>query len=946
MFSSVIAVNSVANRQPLRQIANMQITLLSHDCRRTLPCALLTLTLAVVGRSALPAAEVESKGERPVLPTVSQRFAAADTPEEPSFQRHVTPLLSRLGCNGRSCHGSFQGRGGFRLSLFGYDFKFDHEALLQGPQNQSPHKRVDAQNPDASLILNKPTDETIHEGGQRYKKGGWEHHLLRRWIQAGAKFDPQKVQKMTRLEVTPAELLFYSRDEAAQLRAVAVWPDGTREDVTPLCRFQTNNDQFATVSAGGQVSSGEAGDTHVVVYYDNAVVPVAVIRPVNIERASHYPAVAAKNRVDELVVQKLKKLGIVPSDLCTDAEFLRRVSLDLTGTLPTPAEVEIFLNNQSAHKRAEKIEELLNSVGYAAWWTTKLCDYTDNNDRQLNQFNQMPQGNASQGWYDWIYKRVAENVPYDQIVAGIVVSQSRVPGESYTDFCRQMSDRYRPGQEKGIADRPTMAYFWARQNLRQPEEKVIGFAYSFLGIRIQCAQCHKHPFDQWSKADFDAFKGFFTRIGIGPSGMPGKETKQEYEAILAQLGANQDTIKKMGNEFRKLLPEKLKEGKTIPFPEVFVTQPPIQQQPKPIQPAPKPAAQPQPKPVMARLLSGREIDVSKLDDPRQALLDWLRAKDNPYFARAFANRVWASYFNVGIVQPADDLSLANPPSNPALLDYLAQGLIAHQFDMKWLHREILNSRAYQLSWRPNETNAHDERNFSRAVPRRLPAEVAFDAVQMATASSVKAATLRTDLKSRAIALAGTNGQGTSRLNAGFALQVFGRSIRESNCDCDRSLEASLLQTVFLHNDSQVLASLRGGKDTWLEEISKQLPGPQNPNLANRGGQVQQEIVKVKLRLTQAEKNGGKDAGQIGRLKARLLELEKSLAEQHRHDAPAIPADLATLIRQAYLRTLSRNPTAEEAERCRQYVASSPNPQEGMRGLMWALLNTKEFIVNH
>lgn len=868
---------------------------------------------------------------------ISERYADASVQEEPNFQRHVSPLFGRLGCNGRSCHGSFQGRGGFRLSLFGYDFNADHEALLQA---DSP--RVDVKNPLESLILVKPTDADMHEGGQRYKKDSWQYHVLRRWIEAGARFTTEDVQKLIRLEVTPAEIRFAASGETVQLKAVAVWPDGTREDVSPLCRFQSNSEQVAKVSETGLVTATDPGDTHLVAFYDNAVVPIPVIRPVSNKVGDKYPQVATNNKVDELVVEKLRKLGVVPSELCSDAEFLRRVYLDLTGTLPTAAEVEAFLADPSSEKRRAKVDQLLETPAYVAWWTTKLCDITGNNDRQLNQVNQVVQGAPSQGWYDWIYKRVAENLPYDQLAEGIIVSKSRRDGQSYAEYCKEMSEMYQPGSDKQFADRPTMPYFWARQNLRQPEERAIGFAYSFLGIRIQCAQCHKHPFDQWSKADFDAFKGFFPGVLIGTNGARDQESQQQYREIMAELGVDPG-MRINGNEVRNKIREWLKEGKTVPFPEVYVNQRPANQNRRPN----NNNRRNQPTTVStARVLGGEALDLTQTEDARKLLMEWLRSKDNPYFAPSFVNRVWASYFNVGIVQPADDMSLANPPSNKALLDYLAQGFIEHGFDMKWVHREILNSRTYQLSWQPNDTNAKDERNFSRSVPRRLPAEVAYDAIQIATASDAKAATMLTDVKNRAIGIPGANARG-GQGQFGFALTVFGRSIRESNCDCDRSMEASLLQTVFLQNDFQVLASINGGRDTWIDQISRQIRGvgaeasPREQNDRDR----RRDIAQLQQRLKRVKEQGNEE--QIKRIEERLAQIQPEKKPDATKSSEPVSSEVtANLVNQAYLRTLSRYPTTEEMGRCQQFLASSPNPVEGAKGLLWTLVNTKEFIVNH
>jgi len=889
----------------------------------------LSLLLASVAVTGLRADDVPSEASADTLPPVSERFAKEDVAELPSFQRHVSPLFGRLGCNGRSCHGSFQGRGDFRLSLFGYDFDADHKALLDEKST-----RIDKEKPLESLILVKPTDEDMHEGGRRYDKAGWEYNVFRRWIEEGAAFRKEDVQRISRLEVSPPELLFKDKGEKVQLKAVAVWPDGTREDVTCLCRFQSNSDQVATITSDGLVTSTDPGDTHVVVFYDSAVVPVPVIRPVSDQVGNKYPQTPTPTKVDELVVQKLSKLGMVQSDTCTDAEFLRRVSLDLTGTLPTAAEAEAFLNNPSPAKRAEKIEDLLNSPAYAAWWTTKLCDWTGNNDTQLNNFGM--RGKTAQEWYDWIYKRVADNTPYDELVEGIVLATSRKPGQSYTEFCEEMTAIYRDGSETTFADRESMPYYWARNNLRQPEEKAIGFAYTFLGIRIQCAQCHKHPFDQWSKEDFDAFKGFFTRVTVARNGAG--QAKKEYEEIVAKLGL--DKLK--GNDLLRKLPEMVKEGKTIPFPEVTVTPPkkPVAVKEK----GKKDKRQREPAPVTARVLGGANVDLNNEEDSRRPLMEWLRQRDNPYFARAIVNRVWANYFNVGIVQPPDDLSLANPPSNKELLDHLTYGFVDHNYDLKWLHREILNSRTYQLSWQTNETNAKDERNFARSVPRRMPAEVAYDALLTATASDAKAAVMATELKGRGISVPGSNARLNGNNNAAYALQVFGRSIRESNCDCDRSMEASLLQTVYLQNDSTVLTAVNGGKDSWIDQLTKKTSTKLSDGTDVTKLDVKKETAKLKARLEKAKKSD--DEKQVKRLQRRLEEIEAADRERKSTKDGAIALENDALIQQAYLRTLTRLPTEDEVQRCNQFLAEASTPAEGARGLLWALINTKEFIVNH
>ncbi len=331
---------------------------------------ILNLSLA-----ALIVSPVLTQAADQTLAPAQQRFADASADETPDFQRHVVPLLGKLGCNGRACHGSFQGQGGFRLSLFGYDFKMDYEGLSE---------RIDTGAPLDSYALQKPTLQEEHEGGKRMEPGSWEYHIFLNWIKSGAKPVADDAPALLALDISPREIVFAGPEEQSQLRVIARWADGTSEDVTCLSRYQSNDTQIATVDERGQIQSGTAGDTHIVVFYDNGVVPIPVMRPVSELAGERYPQVATPTKVDELVVQKLQKLGIVPSDTSSDAEFLRRVSLDIAGTLPTADDVREFLKDDSPAKRTLKIDELLESPAYAAWWTQKLCDITGNSDEQLN----------------------------------------------------------------------------------------------------------------------------------------------------------------------------------------------------------------------------------------------------------------------------------------------------------------------------------------------------------------------------------------------------------------------------------------------------------------------------------------------------------------------------------------------------------------------------------
>jgi Protein of unknown function (DUF1549)/Protein of unknown function (DUF1553) len=944
----------------------------------------------------LAATAVPSSGGDVIAP-INQRFKSANAKEVPDFRSHLIPMMGKLGCNGRACHGSFQGRGGFRLSLFGYDFKADHEAMTKGEK-----PRVNLAKPDESLVIRKPSSDLIHEGGQRYKKGSWEHHVFKRWVEGGAKGAAENHADFLGLDITPKEFLFSGKGQKVQIKVVAKWSDGKREDVTPICRYQSNDTQVCRIDANGLVTSNEPGDTHVVVFYDAGVVPVPVIRPVSDKVGSNYPHVPTPTTIDKLVVQKLRKLGIVPSELTTDAEFLRRVSLDLTGTLPSAKEVKSFLADKSPNKRQQKIDQLLKSPAYAAWWTTKLCDFTGNNDDGL--VNVTPaRGSASTDWYKWIYKRVANNTPYDKIVENIVLATSRNKGESYEQFCKSMSEIYHPDSKKSFADRDYLPYYWARRTFRQPNDRAIGFAYTFLGMRIQCAQCHKHPFDRWTKDDFAQFTGFFR------STVAGIRDRAEYQKMLEKLGVTG----KRGNQARRELGRLLQEGKTVPFQEVYAgrgrygrrggnnaavrnLRRQIRTLTQRLQAAKKADKKPQVKALTQQIaklnqrvraasrnrgrsnnantatpLGGEKVDLAKFQDSREPLMKWLRDPRHAMLSRAFVNRVWASYFNVGIVNPPDDLSLANPPSNKELLEHLTQGFIKHNYDMKWLHREILSSRTYQLSWRPNETNKLDERNFSRAVPRRLPAEVVYDALQQATASDEKHASMRTDIAGRAISIPGAGRRNRNARGAQYALTIFGRSIRASNCDCDRSQEASLLQTVYLQNDRDMYVMMTRPRDGWLREVASELKvrppsavAPANNGRRGRRGansrqiaQARKQLAAITKRLQQARKDGNNK--QVQQLTRQVQQARRRLAQMTRggKNSPRTrpnsnggeklaKVDAEAIVKRAYLRTLSRYPTGTELKKASAYIRDADATINGVRDVLWALLNTKEFIVNH
>lgn len=933
---------------------------------RTIAYALLAWVAVAIPAEAAEPSSPDVRGSKSgknvadgVITRLDVRFEDASHAEEPDFQKHIIPLLGRLGCNGRACHGSFQGRGGFGLSLFGYDFQADHDAMMED-------YRIDLEDVDESLVLAKPLDAEFHEGGKRFDPDSWQHHVLRRWIASGAKFDQQSVQALRRLQVEPAEMNVNRSGELRQLTVFAHWQDGTVEDVTPLCRFSSNDKSVAEIAEDGMVTTGDAGDTHIVVSYDNAVVTVPVLQPYaeNSPSVGESIANAPTLPVDLLVKQKLDKLGVVASGVCTDAEFVRRVSLDITGVLPSSDRVRRFLEDRSPQKRQQLVEELLDSPAYAAWWATRLSDWTGNNAEQLN--NVLPVRNVSSKlWYEWLRARLDQNVPYDEIVEGIVTAETLQEGETYHEYCETMTEICN-GNLQDYADRDGMTLFWSRRNFQKPEERAIGFAYTFLGVRIECAQCHKHPFDQWSKQDFDDFASLFSIVRSGNANQISPQSRQAQKSLVSDIVGSK---KLNGGDLRRAIQKAAQNGSVVPFGELYIqSRGMTPQQKRKRQLAAKKGRKLAPIEVPTGKILGVDEEVELSADPRPALMEWLRDESNPYFAKAIVNRVWSNYFGIGIVDPTDDMNLANPPGNAALLEYLAAEFIAHDFDLKWLHREIVSSETYQRSAEGNSSNSQDRKNFARHIPRRLPAEVVYDMVVLATGSSDRANQMREELAQMAIA----DGKARARNRNDFALEVFGQSIRETNCDCDRSDAPSLLQSIYLRNDTEMYQRI-ADRNGWVAEACNQLgvappKGGQDPRKAaqlraadavrrqlisrikafNKMPVERQERVRptAKKQFEKAIKRLGDpfDVPSFEALVADPDDWSELLPTKQTKEAST--ASLDDVIDEAYLRTLSRFPDPQESEIATDYIRDSPTPTDGIEGLMWALVNTKEFIISH
>ena len=451
--------------------------------------ALASVTLVLFTVSSVRAAEVK-------MPDGSV-VAKVD------FERHLMGVFGRLGCNSGSCHGSFQGKGGLRLSLFAYDPAKDFYAITR----EANGRRIDQDNPDNSLLLLKATGQVEHGGYKRFGTDSWAYQLIREWIKQGATWTKGSGDVQS-ISMTPPEYAFSKPGQTGQLTIKATFTDGSVENITPLCDYRTNDDSIATVNAIGQVKAARPGDTAIIVSYRGQVLPVRVMIPTESAPGFQYPAVPEVNFIDREVFAKLKRLNVVPSELSSDEEFLRRVTIDTIGTLPTPKEIIEFVADQQPDKRTRKVDELLAHPMHAALWATKFCDITGNNTETLETNQAVNQVKFSQMWHDWLRKRLAANMPYDELVHNILCATTREgqTPQQYVESFRKLDEEMKKGFKTTYAERQTLDLFWRK---RQPVTVDIWgekTAAAFLGVRLECAQCHKHPFDRWTQNDYRAYR--------------------------------------------------------------------------------------------------------------------------------------------------------------------------------------------------------------------------------------------------------------------------------------------------------------------------------------------------------------------------------------------------------------------------------------------------------
>ncbi len=616
------------------------------------------------------------------------------------FVRDVAPILNKVGCTSGSCHGAAKGKNGFKLSLRGYDPEFDYQMLVQDIAGRRTN-RVD---PPRSLMLAKPTMQVAHGGGLRIDLESRYYNTILQWISDGTPFGDPEASKVDQLEVMPKEILMNKHGLSQQMLVVAHYRDGGTRDVTREANFTSNTPTVAEVTQDGYLTSLRKGEAALLVRYAGKFVATNVT--VLEDRPDfQWVQLPQFNYIDRHVDAKLKKLRILPSKIASDTEFLRRVYLDLIGLPPTPEEVRAFLNDpaESRARRSQWIEKLMARPEFVDHWAVKWGDLFQNNRKLV--------GDKGVWIYrDWIRKSIAENKPYDQWVRELLTAKGSTFENPAANFFR-------------VAKEPKVAMETTTQ--------------LFLGVRMVCAQCHDHPFEQWTQNQYYQMTAFFSAIGV-------KEGIDSQEEIVYEKRDEYDT----------------KHPKTGMV-------------------------------VKPKYLFGSSDAIKPDDDRRRDLVQWLTSKDNPYFAKSVSNRVWSYFMGRGIIDPVDDIRAGNPSSNEPLLAALTKDLTDHNFDLKHIMRSIVNSRTYQLSFETNEWNKGDEVNFSHTMPRRLPAETLFDAISVVAGTQLNLKDVPRGFRAAQFP--------DPTIGMGGFLDLFGRPQRESACECERRGDVSLTQALNLIN---------------------------------------------------------------------------------------------------------------------------------------------------
>ena len=630
-------------------------------------------------------------------------------PEIVSFLYQTQAALTKQGCNQGACHGSPSGKGGFRLSLRAYDPVLDIETLVR----EAYHRRVDMIDPAASLLLRKPLMEVAHGGGRRIKQGDYAYTVLHNWIAQGCRTDAVGAAECVKIEVYPKNREIHRPAHVQQLLVLGHFSDGTVRDITKLADYLSSDEAVATVDADGFVVSRERGETTVLVRYLTLMETTALTFMSEVPgfRWTNPPE---QNFVDRVVNEKLRRLQIAPSDVCSDEEFVRRSYLDVVGRLPTIPEARRFLEDKRTDRRARLIDELLELPDFAEFWSLKWADLLRVRKTKVSE-------PGVHKFHRWIEQAVRENLPYDEFARRLITASGSTLTNPAANFYRTAGD---------VNDCTETA------------------SQLFLGVRMQCAKCHNHPFERWTQDNYYGVAAFFTRVQR-------KKTADDNDLVVWSARSGEIAQPRTGKTMKPWAP-----------------------------------------------LKG-DVDLPGEDDRRFAFAAWLTSPDNPFFAKVEVNRIWGHLMGRGIVEPVDDFRESNPASHPALLEALAKDFVAHGYDRKHVIRTILNSRTYQLSSRRNEFNKDDVKYFSHSRTRMLSAEQLLDAICQVTSVPEKFPGLPAG--TRAVQLPSPDVDN-------YFLKVFGQPARETACACERSGESNLSQALQMINGPLVHAKIRDAKN--------------------------------------------------------------------------------------------------------------------------------------
>jgi hypothetical protein len=625
-----------------------------------------------------------------------------------SFKLDVMPVFMKAGCNAGSCHGASRGKDGFRLSLFGFDPDGDYYRLTR----EQIGRRINLALPEESLIVLKGLGAVQHTGGIRFSTNSELHKILVAWLAAGAINDPPSLPKATGIEIFPRTAVLEGANSVQRFIIRASYSDGQQRDVTRLAVFLSNNESTARLAGDGTVLAGQRGEAFIQARFGEFNVGAQVIViPRNLPY--QWPNVAAQNYIDEAIYAKLKKLRLTPSAVCDDSTFVRRAWVDITGTLPAPADVLKFCQDKEQAKRGRLVDQLLARKEFADLWVMKFAELL-----QIRSRDNMVYPKAALLYFEWLRDQMLTNVPLDRIVQDLLT-----------------------GSGSNLRNPPANYYQIEPDTLKMAENT----AQVFMGMRVQCAQCHNHPFDRWTMNDYYSFAAFFGQVG-----------------------------RKSGDDPRETVIFDRPSGEVKHLVTGLAMKP--------------------------KFLGGDVPEITG-EPRRQVLARWLTSPQNPYFARNLANIIWAHFLGRGIIEPVDDMRISNPASNPELLDALAAKLIDYKYDFKKLVRDICMSRTYQLSTRPNENNAQDDRNFSKAAIRRIRAEVLLDCVSQVTETPNKFPGLPRG--ARAVEIADGN-------TGNYFLTTFGRATRITVCSCEVKVDPNLSQALHLLNGTTVQEKIEEG----------------------------------------------------------------------------------------------------------------------------------------